>query len=113
MGSPQPIIVFNTATGQVLQRFIPTFMKGTESTPSKAGSFTGVTYSADGKRLFFSQDDNHVVIANVNPQTGLLTNGQSVSFPSRRRMAGRIIMRNPSTRAASRFPRTASAPMWC
>ena len=81
MGSPQPIIVFNTATGQVLQRFIPAFMKGAESTTSKAGSFTGITYSADGKSLFFSQDDNHVVIANVNPQTGLLTNGQSVELP--------------------------------
>ena len=81
MGSPQPIIVFNTATGQVLQRFTPSFMKGAESAPSKAGSFTGITYSADGKRLFFSQDDNHVVIANVNPQTGLLTNGQSVDLP--------------------------------
>ena len=81
MGSPEPIIVFNTATGQVLQRFIPAFMKGTESTSSKAGSFTGITYSADGKRLFFSQDDNHVVIANVNPQTGLLTNGESVELP--------------------------------
>jgi YVTN family beta-propeller protein len=81
MGSPEPIIVFNTATGQVLQRFIPEFMKGTESKSSKAGSFTGITYSADGKRLFFSQDDNHVVIANVNPQTGLLTNGESVELP--------------------------------
>src|ERR1700722_11916648 len=81
MGSPQPIIVFNSATGQVLQRFIPAFMKGTESTTSKAGSFTGITYSADGKSLFFSQDDNHVVIANVDPQTGLLTNGQSVTLP--------------------------------
>jgi len=73
MGSPQPIIVFNTATGQVLQRFTPAFMKGTESTTSKAGSFTGITYSADGKSLFFSQDDNHVVIATVDPRTGLLT----------------------------------------
>jgi YVTN family beta-propeller protein len=81
MGSPQPIIVFNTATGEVLQRFIPSSMKGTESKSSKAGSFTGITYSGDGKRLFFSQDDNHVVIANVNPQTGLLTNGQSVELP--------------------------------
>jgi YVTN family beta-propeller protein len=81
MGSPQPVIVFNTATGQVLQRFLPAFMKGTESITSKAGSFTGITYSADGKRLFFSQDDNHVVIANVSPQTGLLTNGQSVELP--------------------------------
>ena len=81
MGSPQPIIVFNTATGEVLQRFIPAFMKGAQSTSSKAGSFTGITYSADGKRLFFSQDDNHVVIANVNPKTGLLTNGQTVQLP--------------------------------
>ncbi len=81
MGSPQPVIVFNTANGQVLQRFTPTFMKGAESASSKAGSFTGITYSADGKRLFFSQDDNHVVIANVDPQTGLLTNGQSVTLP--------------------------------
>ena len=81
MGSPQPIIVFNTATGQVLQRFLPTLMKGTESASSNAGSFTGITYSADGKRLFFSQDDNHIVIANADPQTGLLTNGQSVELP--------------------------------
>ncbi len=81
MGSPQPIIVFHTVTGQVLQRFTPASMKGTESTSSKAGSFTGISYSADGKSLFFSQDDNHVTIANVNPQTGLLTNGQSVELP--------------------------------
>jgi YVTN family beta-propeller protein len=81
MGSPQPIIVFNISNGQVLQRFIPSVMKGTESTTSKAGSFTGITYSADGGKLFFSQDDNHVVIANVNPKTGFLTNGQSVDLP--------------------------------
>ncbi len=81
MGSPQPIIVFNTATGEVLQRFIPSPMKGAASNSSKAGSFTGITYSADGKSLFFSQDNNHVVIAKVDPQTGLLTNGQSVELP--------------------------------
>ena len=92
MGSPQPIIVFDTATGQILQRFIPAFRNGTASTSSSAGSFTGITYSADGNRLFFSQDgsvkpfdpqgDNHVVIIDVNPQTGLLTNGQSVELPA-------------------------------
>ena len=81
MGSPQPVIVFNTATGEVLQRFLPTLMKGTESVPSKAGSFAGIAYSADGKSLFFSQDDNHVVIASVNPQTGLVTKGQTVELP--------------------------------
>ncbi len=113
MGSPQPIIVFNTANGQVLQRFIPTFMKGTESATSKAGSFTGITYSADGKSLFFSQDDNHVVIANVDPQNGSSDQrAERRRFPVRRRMAGLIIMRNRSTRAVSRFPSTVSAPMW-
>ncbi|HEY4088984.1 MAG TPA: hypothetical protein VGM43_23810 [Bryobacteraceae bacterium] len=81
MGSPQPIIVFNSATGEVLQRFTPGSMKGTESVPSKAGSFTGITYSADGKTLFFSQDDNHVVVAKADPKTGLVTNGQSVELP--------------------------------
>ena len=81
MASPQPIIVFSTTTGEVLQRFTPAVMKGTESTPSKAGSFTGITYSADGKNLFFSQDDNHVVIASVDPKTGVLSNGQSVTLP--------------------------------
>src|SRR6202522_1705351 len=82
MGSPQPIIVFNTATGLVLQRFVPAFLRGGESTTSKAWSFTGITYSADGKSLFFSQDDNHVVIAKVDSRTGLLTNGQSVTLPN-------------------------------
>jgi YVTN family beta-propeller protein len=81
MGSSQPIVVFSSATGEVLQRFIPSYLNGTESKTSKAGSFTGITYSSDGKRLFFSQDDNHFVIADVNPQTGLLTNGQSVELP--------------------------------
>ena len=81
MGSPQPIILFNTQTGQVLQRFVPTTVDGGKFTSDKAGSFTGITYSADGSRLFFSQDDNHVVIAQVNAATGLLTNGQSVTLP--------------------------------
>ena len=81
MGADQPIIVFNTEGGQVLQRFIPTAVKGTGFASSSAGSFTGITYSADGKRLFFSQDDNHFVIENVNSGSGLLSNGQSVDLP--------------------------------
>src|SRR5689334_21504496 len=63
MGSPQPVIVVDISTGQVLQRFIPTSANGATFTSSKAGAFAGITYSADGSRLFFSQDDNHVVIA--------------------------------------------------
>lgn len=73
MGSPQPIVVFDVATGKVLQKFSP---------GGRAGSFTGITYAADGKSLFFSQDDNHLVIANVDGQTGMLTNGQSVTLPT-------------------------------
>jgi YVTN family beta-propeller protein len=82
MGSPQPIIVFNTVTGQVLQRFLPTSLKGTAFTSDKAGSFTGISYSADGSKLFFSQDDNHVVITNVDGETGRLTACQSVALPA-------------------------------
>jgi YVTN family beta-propeller protein len=81
MGSPQPIIVFNTATGQVLQRFLPTDETGESSKDVKAGSFTGITYSADGAKLLFSQDNNYVVIATVNRETGLLSNEQRVSLP--------------------------------
>lgn len=81
MAAAQPVIVFDTVTGKVLQRFIPTSLSDTGASSSKAGSFTGITYSADGKHLFFSQDDNHLVIAAVNPQTGLLVNGQSLELP--------------------------------
>jgi YVTN family beta-propeller protein len=84
MGSPQPIIVFDTDTGQVLQRFLPTreAVNGAAPGPDKAGSFTGVTYSGDGKKLLFSQDDNHVVIATVNAATGMLTQSQRVDLPN-------------------------------
>lgn len=81
MGSAQPIIIFNTATGDVLQRFIPTVVNGATFTSDKTGSFTGITYSADGSELFFSQDDNHVVIVNVDPQTGRLGNAQILNLP--------------------------------
>lgn len=80
MGSPQPIIVFDTETGKVLQRFIPT--DATEpSKGDRAGSFTGIVYSADGSRLLFSQDNNYVVVTHVNQQTGLLSDAQRVELP--------------------------------
>jgi DNA-binding beta-propeller fold protein YncE len=79
MGSPQPVIVVDTATGQVLQRFLPTTAAGEK--PNKAGSFTGIVYSPDGQKLLFSQDDNHLVVATVDPRTGLLTESRSVDLP--------------------------------
>ena len=82
MGASEPIILFNTETGRILQRFIPTSIRGATFSSDKTGSFTGITYSGDGRALFFSQDDNHVVIARVDPDTGLLANGQSVTLPT-------------------------------
>ncbi|MGH9590182.1 MAG: hypothetical protein ACRD25_07285, partial [Terracidiphilus sp.] len=81
MGAAQPVIVFDTTSGEILQRFIPIAEKGVGRQPTRAGSFTGITYSADGAKLLFSQDSNHVVIADVNPETGLLTEKQRVDLP--------------------------------
>jgi YVTN family beta-propeller protein len=77
MGAPQAVTIFNTQTGAVLQTYTPA--GGTDSD----GSNTGITYTADGKYLLFSQDGNSfydslqqgafVAIANVDATTGLLT----------------------------------------
>lgn len=79
MGSSQPVIIFDTETGQVLQRFLPKDPILHEGV--KAGSFTGIAYSADGKKLLFSQDSNFLVLANVNPGTGLLEQEQRIDLP--------------------------------
>jgi YVTN family beta-propeller protein len=81
MGSPQPVVVFSTATGEVLQRFVPKGDAGASPKEVSAGSFTGITYSSDGAKLLFSQDDNYVVVVDVNRQTGLLTDEQRISLP--------------------------------
>ena len=81
MGSPQPVIVLNTATGQVLQRFIPAEATAESPEDGSAGSFTGITYSANGSKLLFSQDSNYVVIANVDRKTGLLSREQRLRLP--------------------------------
>jgi YVTN family beta-propeller protein len=82
MGSPQPIIVFDTQTGQVLQRYLPG-REGTDPVKDRsAGSFAGIAYSPDGSRLLFSQDNNYVSIARVDRKTGLLSHEQRVVLPS-------------------------------
>ena len=65
--------IFDTNTGTVLQDYA-TF--GTDS----SGSYSGITYSADGKYLVFSQDSSNVTIAKVNAQ-GLLEDDAQVSVP--------------------------------
>jgi YVTN family beta-propeller protein len=81
MGSPEPIVVFDTQTGQVLQRFLPGDEKTGTAKDRSAGSFAGITYSSDGSKLLFSQDNNYVAIASVDNKTGCLSNEQRVSLP--------------------------------
>ncbi|HEV3277593.1 MAG TPA: bifunctional YncE family protein/alkaline phosphatase family protein [Terriglobia bacterium] len=66
--------VFDTTTGVVLQSYIPFGLDPT-------GSYGGITYSADGKYLVFSQDSSYVTIAAVNTTTGLLSDDAKVNVP--------------------------------
>jgi len=65
--------VFDTRTGEVLQNYLP-FGKYPN------GSFSGIAYTADGKRLMFSQDSSFVTIAMVDSH-GLLEDEVQVSVP--------------------------------
>ena len=68
--------VFDTTTGAVLQNYLPSGTGGQD--PS--GSYSGISYSADGKYLVFSQDSSHVTIAKVDA-SGLLEDLAQVSVP--------------------------------
>ncbi len=65
--------VFNTQTGAVMQNYVP-------FAADPSGSYSGITYSADGKHLVFSQDSSNVTIANVSAQ-GYLSDDAQVSVP--------------------------------
>jgi YVTN family beta-propeller protein len=65
--------VFDTKTGVVLQNYIP-FGK------DPSGSYSGIAYTADGKRLLFSQDSSNVTVAKVD-SNGLLEDEVQVSVP--------------------------------
>ncbi len=73
MGATQAVEVFDTRTGVVLQNYITL---GQDS----SGSYSGITYSADGKYLVFSQDSSHVTVADVSDE-GLLSDDAQVSVP--------------------------------
>jgi YVTN family beta-propeller protein len=73
MGASEPIIIFNTATGEVIQRYTPPV--------DSSGSFTGIAYSADGSKLLFSQDSNFVSVLAVD-EKGMLSPAQSISIPA-------------------------------
>jgi len=71
MGS-QPVILFDTLTGEVLQYYLPF--------QDTYGSYGGIAYSADGKYLMLSQDSSFVTLASVAP-TGLLTDYAHIAVP--------------------------------
>jgi YVTN family beta-propeller protein len=66
--------VFDINTGIVLQNYIP--LGGLD--PS--GSYSGITYTPDGRYLVFSQDSSNVTVASVNTQ-GFLADVAQVSVP--------------------------------
>src|SRR6516165_4052102 len=73
LGASEAVEVFDTRTGDVLQNYVPF---GTDS----SGSYSGITYSADGNYLVFSQDSSNVTIAKVGAD-GLLSDDAQVSVP--------------------------------
>ena len=74
MGASSSVQIFDLVSGQIVQSFSPT--------GDNSGSFTGITYSADGKKLLFSQDSSHLAVATVDPTTGLVTGATQVALPS-------------------------------
>ncbi len=73
LGATQAVEIFDTNTGNVLQNYA-TFGEDAQ------GSYSGITYSADGKHLVFSQDSSNVTIANVTAE-GLLEDNAQISVP--------------------------------
>jgi YVTN family beta-propeller protein len=73
MGAAQSVEMINIATGKIEQNYSPF--------GDSDGSFTGITYSPDGTKLLFSQDDSHVAIAKVDATSGLLSDYEHLSVP--------------------------------
>src|SRR5208283_5078840 len=71
LGASEAVEVFDTNTGVVLQDYLTL---GQDS----SGSYSGITYSADGKYLVFSQDSSNVTIAKVSEE-GILEDDAQVS----------------------------------
>jgi len=78
MGEQQSVTVFNTLTGAVVQNYNPPL-------GNNSGNSMGITYTANGLQLLFSQDGYYgpayVAIANVDPVLGTLSNSAQVSVP--------------------------------
>jgi YVTN family beta-propeller protein len=73
LGASRAVEIVDTKNGVVLQNYIAL---GTDS----SGSYTGISYTPNGKYLLFSQDSSYVAVAIVGPQ-GLLQDFVQVSVP--------------------------------
>jgi YVTN family beta-propeller protein len=71
MGAAEAVEIFNPANGTIVQQYSPF--------GDNEGSFTGITYSPDGSKLIFSQDDSNVAVATVDPSTGLLSDDVQIA----------------------------------
>ncbi len=82
MTGPGAVEVFDLVSGQVVQTYSPF--------GNSEGSYKGLTYSADGSKLYLSQDYSNnaypsysdVAIANVDPSTGMLSDANTVALPA-------------------------------
>jgi YVTN family beta-propeller protein len=92
MSAPQSVTIFNTQTGAILQTYSPPYLSGTTTKYDSDGSGKGIAYTPDGLHLLFSQDgyssayksgNAYVTIANVDPNSGLITStGGTNPFPN-------------------------------
>ncbi len=73
MGASQAVEIIDPANGKIEQLYSPF--------GDSDGSFIGITYTPDGSKLLFSQDDSHLAIASVDPSTGLLSDLAQIELP--------------------------------
>jgi YVTN family beta-propeller protein len=73
LGATQAVEVFDTQSGEVLQEYLV-------SGQDPSGSYSGISYSPDGKYLMFSQDSSNIALAQVSSE-GLLSDYAQISVP--------------------------------
>ncbi len=82
MGAAESVIIFDTRTGAVLQRYAPVSISGSTYKNDPTGSFAGIAYSRDGSKLLFSQDDSNLQVATVSMVNGELTPSAVIPIPA-------------------------------
>jgi YVTN family beta-propeller protein len=73
MGAAQAVQVINLASGKVIQNYSPF--------GDSDGSFTGISFTPDGSKLLFSQDESNLAIARVNATSSLLSDYEQLAVP--------------------------------